>query len=287
MKTLDFYSYDNFRQFLSDRMSEIKAEDPKVSFRSLSVKAGLKSQSHLHGIINDKKIVSSEVLEQILKAMDVQSECGEYILTLAQLNQAVTPLDREFCAKKISQMKGFQKRFPLSESQANFYKNWYYPVLFELISFDKFKPDVNWINLELKTDLTAEEVKKAFQDLEKLQVISIDTYGGIKRTEKSIVTGEAVSSHFVVSFHNEMIKKALEKLSSTADHWREVVCVTFALNQKQYGEVRDKVRRFYAEMIEYLEHQQQPDQVYQLNLQLFPITTPFEPSKTTQTEEDS
>lgn len=267
----DVYAFDDFRTLLSERFKALKKQDSSVTYSSLSRKAELKSISYIHNIFFGKKRVSPEILERLCVALQMNQGESRYVICLSNLNLAENLAEKEFYAREILKIRGFKKRFPLSQVYAKFYSTWYYSPLFELLGLPSFSPDKKWINKELGTDLSDQEILSALEDLKSIGLAKQTYYGKWSRIEKDLVTDEQVSSHFVLKYHQEMIRIASERIGFIDQDHREVVSITASINSKHFNQYRDKVRQFYAEMYELFSDEKTPDSVYQLNIQLLPL----------------
>ena len=272
--SLDIYSFDNFSELLLQRFLELKQENPKFSYRTLAKAAHLKSQAFLHGVLHGNRVVSAEIVEAIARCLSLTDDEIQYAVKLSQLNLAKTPGDREFYARAICQLRGFKRRFPLSKAQARFYEKWYYVVIFEMISFKSFRKSHSWIRQKLGVDLKAGEIDQAISDLKELGLISETPGGVLKRKVSEVSTGEAVTSHYVLEFHSELLLRARQSLKTNGEHQREVLSLVFAVSERRYGAFRDLLRKFYSDAYELASAETDADQVYHLGLQLFPLTDP-------------
>jgi len=69
-----------------------------------------------------------------------------------------------------------------------------------------------------------------------------------------------------------MGKQALENLRSDNYQQREFNGVTVAVSQKNLTLIKERIRDFRRDMNQLLSSETNPDMVYQLNIQFFPLT---------------
>jgi uncharacterized protein (TIGR02147 family) len=119
--------------------------------------------------------------------------------------------------------------------------------------------------------ISADEVKQAVRLLEQLDLIHKDRKGIYIRKEALISTGTEAKS---ITLNNYIIKsmklaeKAIDKLKGEIN----LSTVTLTITNEDYPKVQEEARRFRRRIMELARASEHPDRVYQLNMQMFPLT---------------
>ncbi|RYZ48818.1 MAG: TIGR02147 family protein, partial [Proteobacteria bacterium] len=76
----------------------------------------------------------------------------------------------------------------------------------------------------------------------------------------------------LVSYHSSMIDHGKGALTSISGKRRDVSAVTVSVNESTAQRIRDMIHAFQLQILDEAERSQDGDQVYQVNIQLFPFT---------------
>lgn len=269
----DIFSYEDHLLLFKERIDYLRAVDSKLSYRSLSKKIGLKSSSFLHHFLDGSKQASEEIIDKICDAVDFTGDEKRFAMLLTQLGQSQASFERAYYAKQIFKLRGYKSRFPLSAAQLSLYENWYYVPFLELLGNKKFVCTRENLNHLLSLQLTESDFKKMVENLTQLGLIKESASGKIIKNKGNIELESGIASHLVTDFHSKMISLAKQSLETMDDNEREVLSLTFSMSRTKYDEVSQLARDFYSDMFELLsKHDSDAEDVFQLNIQLFPLT---------------
>ncbi len=67
----------------------------------------------------------------------------------------------------------------------------------------------------------------------------------------------------------ELSKESLDRFASDQ---KNLSSITFTFPENQFSEIEDRVRAFRRELMNFIEQSTSEDRVYQLNMQLFPVS---------------
>lgn len=265
------FEYESFRQYLVDYFNLKKAQDPKFSHRSFAKMAGFRSPSFLMLVMNSKANLSKAGVEKVAAALNFNRDEEFYFKNLVHLNQAQTVEDRQLYAQQILKSKKYKKLHPLSEHIYEYLTHWHYAAIKELVSMKGFQEDPDWISERLRGKVTSAEVKKTIEVLLKLGLIMRTKSGHLQAAMDIIVTPDQVTSPFMAQYHEEFIRLASESIKEVPREFREISGTTFCLSKKSLLRIKEMIQRFRIEMVEVLAQEKDPEGIYQLNLQFFPL----------------
>src|SRR4051794_9980033 len=95
----NIFEHTDYREFLRAAYAEMKAKDPKFSFRYFSKAAGFKSSSVLKEVIDGRSNIALHSIARFAKALKLNSEEALFFHHLVLMNQAKTLEDRHFHAE--------------------------------------------------------------------------------------------------------------------------------------------------------------------------------------------
>lgn len=273
------FEYKNYREFLRDRFEELKQSNKKFSYRYFSKEAGFRSQSVLKQVMNGQINIAPKSIEKYVKALKLNNEEAFYFEHLVLLNQAKTPEETTLHAEEILKSRKFKELYPLSEFQMNYFRNWYYVPVRELVGLQGFREDPQWMAKVIQPSIKPEEVQKALFDLEQLKLITRDGSGRLVQSHQDVSTGDTVISELVRSYHREMIKKGAEAIDLYARHLRDITAVVLSVSNQDLPELKSIISQFRKNIMKLAAQNMNRNQLYQLNIQFFPLTVQTDEEK--------
>jgi uncharacterized protein (TIGR02147 family) len=91
-------------------------------------------------------------------------------------------------------------------------------------------------------------------------------------TDRFVTTNRQWRSLAVKAFQAETIKLALESLDRHARPRRDISTVTVSIAEKDLPTLRERIAEFRNDILKMAEASAETDSVYQLNVQLFPLS---------------
>lgn len=268
----NLFEYDNYRTYLGDLYAYLKKEKRHFSFRYFSKVAGFESPNFLQLVIKGKRSLSGDSIEKFTKALKLNKSESEFFRNLVSFNQAKTTEEKQHFATQVFKSAAFKKLNPLKKEQYEYYAKWFHIPVRELVAIKGFREDAAWIAKTLVPSITSYDAERALVDLEKLGLIARGTDGKLKQTDTVVSTGDEVASAAVAQFLKIMTLKGSEAVDQFSAKDRDVSSVTLTLSEKNFQHVKSLVQKFRKELLAIANDDKNPEAVYQMNFQLFPLT---------------
>jgi uncharacterized protein (TIGR02147 family) len=265
--------YMDYRAFLKDLFSYKKKTDRYFSYRYFSRRAGINSPNFLQLVISGSRNLTQETAAKICKGFDLKKTEREYFENLVWLNQSKTLEDRNHYYRKVVSLKSDSSIRKLDKAKYEYFSKWFYPAIRELVSLGKLKWDAESISSALAPQITPKEAVKALKALAELDLIIMDENGCYRQKDGLITTGPEVQSLTVANFHREMLRLATESIERHKPETRDVTSLTMSIRSERVKELKEHLARIRREIMKIYCEDNDCDQVYQLNLQLFPLTS--------------
>lgn len=266
------FEYDNYRLFLSDAYAALKSTNKKFSFRYFARICGFKAHSFLRLVMQGKSNLSPESIEKVAKAFKFNHEETRFFKNLVQLNQATTSEEKQVFAKAILKSQTYRKIHPIRETQFQYFSQWYYSVVRELVGLPGFKEDPEWIARHTIPEIKTEEASQAIESLLKLELLARDENGQLVQTQKVVSTPSEVASAYVANWHREYLKKAAESIDTVPRELRDISAVSLGFSKENVKIIKEMVANFRREVVQLALQQSPRDSLYQLNIQFFPLS---------------
>lgn len=155
----------------------------------------------------------------------------------------------------------------LDEEVLNIIKDWEHYAIMAYLQLRKAKHAPGDIAKAL--GIQQARVLRALTNLENANLLEKDG-NRFKVTHKSLVTSRGIPSPALREAHIQYIDKAKSALADFAVEERDITGRTMAVSSKNLPKAKELIEQFRQELSELLE-QGEADDVYRLNIQLFPL----------------
>jgi uncharacterized protein (TIGR02147 family) len=277
------YQYTDYHLFLSDYYTYIKSIDPKFSYRYICSKTGIKSAGHLALILQGKARISLELAERLATFCRLKKRETAYFLSMVAFGQAKTQEEKR-CE--------FEKMTSFSESavhqvhadQYRFYEKWYHSAIWAVLDIVEFDGvDFAQLGKMIEPTVTGAQAQSSLKLLEKLGMVERRDNGLIKPLHDVIDSGPRPPAVAVNNFVVAMLERAHEALDTVPVQERSLSWATVSLSEKGYREVLEESRDFRRRVLAIAE-QDEAKRVYQVNVQIFPLSKAPENSDVVEAE---
>jgi len=269
---LNIFEYSDYRKYLHDIYKAKKAEAARFSHRYIAQKVGFKSSGFFSLILNGKSNISGQMVKGFIDFLHLSKREGEYFELMVYFNQAKTHDEKERFFGKLS---GFKKSV-ISRVEARnyaYYDKWYYTAIRELLYFHPFNGDYQALGRILIPAITPREAKEAVELLMGLGFVRKNAQGKYVRADaKSVTTGDHVKSLAVENFQLHTMDLGREAMHRFPAEKRNISTLTFGFREDGLQALEAEVRAFRRRILDLAEASQGDNLVYQLNIQLFPLT---------------
>jgi len=265
------FEYDDYRAFLKDLYTFYKDTTSFFSYRYFARRAGFASPNFLKLVIEGRRNLSPDSAARCSVALKLSKPEAEFFENLVQFCQAKNSTERAHSARAIIKSRSFKKVHPLKQAEMSYYAKWYYIPIRELVATKGFIEDTKWIAGRFHKPISEAEVAEALRDLEQLGLIERDMKGTLRQTHRNVVSGDDVTNSLIAQYHRDMINKGRESIDEIHFLEREISGTCITCSEETVGKIKTLIREFRKEILAVAEESKDPDRVYQLNFQLFPL----------------
>jgi len=269
---IDVFGYLDYRAFLRDFYNAKKSGARGFSFRSFSRKAGLKSPNYLKLVIDGERNLSDDMAERFASACGLGDDEARYFIDLVAFNQAATLAERNKHYARITGYQRYRKAHKLDLAHAAYYSAWYMPAIRELAARHDFQDDPAWLAEQLVPPITRLEAERSLQILTELGLLVRDASGKLKQADVLLSTGPETRGLHIAAYHRGMMQRAMESIDLVPAGERDISSLTVCLGANGLRSFKERVQRFRRELLELSALEDDPEQVVQMNFQLFPLS---------------
>lgn len=150
--------------------------------------------------------------------------------------------------------------------------DWYHFAILELMEVKGFQPNSSWIASAL--GLKSIEVEAAIDRLKRVGLLKVKADGNWEDLSGGFTT--SIGPDMISTAHRRLqeqfLQKATEALANTPIDERDHSTMTMAVDRSRLPAAREKIRRFRRELATFLVEGEARDEIFNLNIALFPIT---------------
>ncbi len=266
------YSYTDYRTFLRDYFAEKKKNNKSFSLKILADQAGFKARDYILRVMNGTRNLSQSGCYKLSRALRLSDRETGYFINLVAFNQAQTPCEKEFFFLRMAEVCRHGKQQKLRREQFEYFSEWYYSALRSILPVMDFGDDYGAIGRFLSPNLSASQVEKAIDFLLAAGLLEKKGIGKYDVRASQLIAGEAVHSVAMIKFHRQALNLAQRALDIYNADERDFTGVTMSLSRQGFEKIREEIATFRKKVMEIAEHDHNENGVFQLNIQLFPLS---------------
>jgi len=265
------FDYIDYRSFLRDFYSVNKSEKKYFSYRYFSGRAGIKSPVFLKLVMDGKRNLTRNMVEKFATALKFNEKERVYFRNLVLFNQAQNSQEKQEHYLVLKSMAGMVKEHVIGSDLYDYYDKWYISVIRELICLRNFKDDFRKIASAVFPKIRPMQAKKALELLLRLGLVRKIGDGSYEQTQKAITTGSEVNSLAIRNFNRNMLLLAENSLDKVSRSNRHISGITVGISGQCYHVLTAEIEAFKERVVKIVNADEKSENVYQLNLQLFPL----------------
>ena len=261
--------YSDFRKYMRDFYEERKLRHV-FSWREFSKAAGFTSSSYMKVVCDGKSNLSRLGVERTGQAMGLVGFEMDYFRAMVNFGQETDETKKKAAYEEMLSIAKIHKVRVIEGELFKFYETWKNPVLRELAPL---MPGATPGEIAKKCymDISANDVKETLDFLTKAGFIKKTGENTFVQTETSIKGSPEATKLAIRDMHRELAKIAASSLD-LAKTERNFSGVTMGISKDSYEQIVKELDECRRKIISIAAGDKNIDQVYRLNLQLFPLT---------------
>lgn len=275
MTRCDIFAYQDFREYLLAYFDLIKKTNPRYSLRSFSNKIGFKSKDFISRVMKGEKNLTPSSISKIAVGLSLSSSESQYFESLVLFCQATSKEERAKYSDRVSALRKasqFTKaQTILKAQQYDYYSHWQHSAIRSLIGMHGFDGNYKALGAKLHPKISAAKAQQSVSLLAQLELIAQQENGQWVISSPSISSGNQVPLLAIQSFHTDCLTLARQAIESLPTTDYNISGVTLGISRQKYAQIVERLNEFRKEIAMMTEEDLHADQVYQLNLQLFPM----------------
>ncbi len=273
----EIFRYAEYRAFLKDFYLFLKEGNPAVSHRYLAAKVGFDA-GQFAKILSGKRNLTPAMVLKFADLFKLGRREKEYFEVLVLANHAKSPAERSALLARLQPMRPKPAK-PISVGLDDYYRHWYHIALRELLAFYPFRGEWAALAKMLKPAVSEAQAREGVELLAALGFIKKDAQGRFHAADPHITSGYKNSSRAVQQFIRAGLDLGKEALDAFPKEARNLSTLSFSTSENHFLQIQEKIRLFRKELADEVDKVERPERVYQLNIQLFPLSESWSPKK--------
>jgi uncharacterized protein (TIGR02147 family) len=265
------FRYLDYRRFLADVYAAQKQRG--LSYRSFARRAQLGAPNYLKLVIDGERNLTPAMAARFAEAAGLGDEAAQYFCELVLFCQARAAAQKALHHQRLLSFRRYREAHKLEGAHAEYHSAWYLPAIRELITHADFRDDPKWLAAQLLPPIRPAEAKQALATLTRLGMIERDAEGKLRQTSAVVTTGPETQGMHIASYHAEMTKRAIASIDLVPAAERDISALTLCVSASGLTRLKQRIQSFRRELLELAESETERNQVVQLNLQLFPLSS--------------
>lgn len=261
--------YSDFRQYMLDFYEERKRRSV-FSWREFSKIAGFSSSSYMKVVCDGKSKLSRVGVERTGAAMGLVGFEMEYFRAMVEYGQAATEAKKKAAYEKMLGIARVHKVRVMEGDLFEFYDSWQNPVVRELAPLMPGATPGEMAKM-CYPEVSAAEVQKSLNFLMKAGLLKKAGDNAFELAETSIRGTPDATRLALRGMHREMSKFATPAIDLPVEE-RHFSGVTMGLSRESFNKIENVLDECRRKIVAIAAEDKDIDQVYRLNLQLFPLT---------------
>jgi uncharacterized protein (TIGR02147 family) len=266
----EIYRYAEYRAYLKDFYLYLKENNSAVSHRYLATKLGFDA-GQFSKIISGKRNLTPSMVLKFIDLFKLAKKEKDYFEILVLASHAKVPAERNKLLARLQPLRPKPAK-AIASGLDEYYRNWFHSALRELLGFYPFRGDFGSLGKMFLPNISEEQARQGVQLLLLLGFIKKDAQGRYNVADPHITSGYKNSSSAVQEFLKTTLDFGKEALERFPKDKRNLSAMTFSTSENHFLQLQEKIRLFRKELADEIDKVENPDRVYQLNMQLFPLS---------------
>ncbi len=268
---ISIFDYVDYRFFLTDYFNREKLVVRGFSYRFFAQKAGV-SASLLKDILTNRQNLTIQTMHKYASAMDLNAKEIAYFEALVNFNNASNNNEKNRYFDEMVSLRGRSSVKFLDLQQYEYFSEWYHAVVRELITHVGLGCDAEAISRCIEPSVSPAKIRKSIKLLKELGLIYEND--GIWHASDKVLSSEyQIQSLALKNYHIGMLERARESLDKNSSDEREFQGHTLSVSSSTFMRMKERIRAFSDELLSMAAADKDiPDKVYQINIQMFPLT---------------
>lgn len=234
--------------------------------------AGLGRSNWLAQVVVHKRRLTEASARRIAERLELPSTHADSLAALVRHGLARDPLRRQELWKDVEKSQAKRNKALRGDSLFAFLDEWHHVVVLETLALFPRGAAPGSIAAALRDPVAPDALARSLDLLASMGLVACGEDGLWTKTTGDLDLGGSIPGSGVLRFHHRMIDLAKDAVTHLPETEREVAAMTLACPRAALPKLKRVLEEFQRYVLWMAQQEGEPDAVFQLNLQLFPLT---------------
>jgi uncharacterized protein (TIGR02147 family) len=267
------FEYIDFRKYLQEYYSKRKSQDPAFSHSYICHRLGqANSKSYFNNVIKGRAPITPTFVDRFIGLLELKPDEAKYFRALVNYNQTMSPHEKEFFFDQLVRLNSTPRKV-VDKSAYEYYKEWHHTAIRALLDIMDFKDDYKALASRIYPAITLKQARDSINLLKRTGMITRNSRGYWKPTDKVVVSGDFIKDALVKQFQMKCLEHGKTVLASGTDLGQRTITLTISLSEEARARITQRMEQFKSEIRSIVHKDEKPaSRVFHLNLNLFPMS---------------
>jgi uncharacterized protein (TIGR02147 family) len=278
------FDFNEYREYLQEYYRERKEQSYFWSYRFMADKLGI-DHSLIIKIFSGQRHLKEEYLPKVVDLCKLNQREAEYFKNLYYYNKAKSDAQIKLYFEKMLALKSVTS-LNIQENQYKYFQKWYYAAVRSVVEYLDFKDDYKTLAKHISPNISVKQAREAVQLLNNLGFIYKDKTGSWKLKQNHIQTPEKWKSLLIKNYQQECVQQSMQALDLFKKEAIDISTITMAIEVDKLSFIKHVLQACRESIVQQVAEMDNPNQSYQFNMQLFPVSKICEmPGRVTNDEQ--
>jgi uncharacterized protein (TIGR02147 family) len=266
---IDIFGYLDYREFLRDHYQARKERDTFFSYRHMAQKTGVDA-GWIAKVLAGSEHLSQRSLDPFAKLCRLSSRESEYFTALVVLAKAKGTRERAEAFERAMSLKS-PARKTLGERQLAYYARWWHAPVRSALGLLGKRATAGRVAKMLRPEVTLAEVEASISLLKDLGLVRRAAHGW-ELYDAFVSSPPEGAKAAVRGYQAAVLELAKDAIEAHPPERRDISTLTLSFDSRDLPLVRERLAAVRDSLIQLSMEAEKPDAVYQVNMQVFPLT---------------
>ena len=262
--------YQDYREYMRDFYAERK-RNSYFTWRKFASLAGFASSAYLKLVSDGQTTLSKPGIPKVARAMGLEGFDYTYFTLLVKFGNAKNDDEKEAALSELEHEARMNKIRIVDADAFRYYETPACPIIRELAPIMP-RATFGEIASKIRQGVTAAEVREILQFLVNANLLQKNADGTYEQTQKTVRGSKEAIPLAIRTMNRKMSELAVRSIIKDSVEERNFSGITMGIDKPTYDRISKETDIFCKKIVDIANECQAIDQVYQMNLQIFPLT---------------
>lgn len=266
---LSIYSYTDYRAYLKAFYKFFKEDNYFFSYRYMADRIGI-DHSCLVKVFNSARHLPDHSIDKVALFCKLDSREQDYFNAMVQFAKSTSDSDIKLWYERMLTLKTVTYQ-NIEDRQYRYFQSWIHAAVRSALDLRSYSEEYDQLAKSIRPPISLSQAKESVELLLELGMIERNDDGVLQNAKRHLSTPASWSSVAIRHYQKECIQLSLDAIQRFTQEKRDISTITMSIPKSKLDEIKALSEEFRQAVVARVNDMEQPDSVYQLNIQFFPL----------------